>query len=59
MVHKIISDEFDAGVDSITTYYEFSERVEKSKKDLLDLLSRLKRGKNKIVGYGATSKPRQ
>ncbi len=56
MVHKIISDEFDAGIDSITTYYEFSERVEKSKKDLLDLLSRLKRGKNKIVGYGATSK---
>jgi len=56
MVHKIISDEFEAGIDSITTYYEFSERVKKSKRDLIELLSRLKRGRNKIVGYGATSK---
>ena len=51
-----IENEFESGVDSITTYYEFAERVEKSKKDLIDLLSRLKRGKNKVVCYGATSK---
>jgi methylation protein EvaC len=56
IVHKVIEDEFEAGVDSITTYYEFAERVAKSKRDLVELLSRLKRGKNKIIGYGATSK---
>ena len=56
IVHKLIENEFESGVDSITTYYEFAERVEKSKKDLIDLLSRLKRGKNKVVCYGATSK---
>ena len=45
-----------AGLNKQKTYTDFAKRVEKSKKDLLELLHDIKDGGNKIVSYGATSK---
>jgi methylation protein EvaC len=55
-VEENLSNEKLAGLDSIDAYKRFSERVEQSKNQLVQLLSELKRQGYKIVSYGATSK---
>lgn len=55
-VHVSIQKELDAGMDSITAYENFSQRVLKSKEDLVALLTGIKRQGKKIISYGATYK---
>lgn len=44
------------GLDETSTFHRFSERVEKSKEDLFELLCRCREQGKKIISYGATSK---
>ncbi len=44
------------GLDKLSTFLEFSLKVEKSRRDLLNLLTQLKSQGKKIAGYAATSK---
>jgi len=55
-VSEALDKEYGLKLDKFETYCEFADRVQKSKKDLVDLLSSLKNDGNKIIGYGATSK---
>lgn len=55
-VEQIIAKERQQGLDKIETYKRFATNVEKSKSDLVDLLSKLKAQGKRIAGYGATSK---
>jgi len=48
--------EKEFGVDNFQTYQIFAERIEKSKKDLVDLLNKLKNEGKKVISIGATSK---
>lgn len=43
-------------LNKIDTFYEFAENCEKSKKILIDKLTKLREEKIKVYGYGATSK---
>ena len=45
-----------AGLDSLSAYYEFADRVRDSKDKLVALLKDIKSQGKKIVSYGATSK---
>ena len=51
-----ISEERIAGLDTISAYFKFADRVEQSKKDLVEILEHIKSQGKKIVSYGATSK---
>ena len=53
---KAKQEEIVNGLDKLSTYLEFSDRVKRSKKDLVSLLKGLKEKGEKIVSYGATSK---
>jgi hypothetical protein len=55
-VAKLLAEERSAGIDDISSYSNFSEQVNKTKLDLLRFLIDIKRGGNKIVGYGAPAK---
>tara|TARA_R110002020_G_scaffold37124_4_gene111982 strand:+ start:21369 stop:22556 length:1188 start_codon:yes stop_codon:yes gene_type:complete len=55
-VSEIISKEIDAGLNTIDAYRRFAYDVEKSKRQLLDIIHELKRKNYKIISYGATSK---
>jgi len=48
--------EKEFGVDRFETYEIFAERIEKSKKDLVNLLNKLKNEGKKVISIGATSK---
>ena len=48
--------ELQAGMDRLDTYLEFSGKVHETKRNLLELLIRLKRSGRSIVGYGAPAK---
>ena len=48
--------EIREGIDKFSTYKKFSNRVNKSKKKLVNLLKNLKKRKKKIISYGATYK---
>ena len=48
--------EIKQGLDKLITYKNFSNRVKKSKKDLINLLRKLKKNNKKIISYGATYK---
>lgn len=52
----LLSKEIKQGLDKISTYKKFSNRVKKSKKKLINLLKNLKKRKKKIISYGATYK---
>ena len=55
-VHTIMENEKAKGLDNLQTFLDFKKKVEKSKVDLIALLTDLKsQGKN-IAGYGAASK---
>ena len=55
-VKKQLNKEIKYGLNNYRTYKSFSKKVIKSKKDLLFLLSKIKKKKKKILGYGATAK---
>jgi len=55
-VNEQIQEEKKIGLNNFKTYEQFALRVEKSKKDLYNLLNELKKDNKKIIGYGATSK---
>ena len=55
-VHKQISKEIKYGLHKFKTYTKFSTNVQKSKKNLLKILNKLKKNNKKIIGYGATAK---
>ena len=55
-VPETLNNEHKLKLNKFETYCEFADRVQKSQKDLVDLLSSLKNDDNKIIGYGATSK---
>ena len=48
--------EIRQGLNKLITYKKFSNRVQKSKKELVNLLRRLKKNNKKIISYGATYK---
>ena len=52
----IKSKEIKLGLHKFSTYKKFSYKVKKSRKDLVDLLTKLKRSNKKIISYGATYK---
>ncbi len=55
-VDEVFDMERTIGLDRAETFEAFAEKVEKSKTDLLGLLSDLKKEGKKIVGYGAPAK---
>jgi len=52
----ITESEKKAKLDKLSTYTNFSKRVEKSKKELTKIFKKLKREKKTIISYGATYK---
>ena len=55
-VTLFLKEEIDAGLDKIEIFQNFAKRVEKNKKDLVEILRKFKLQNKKIVSYGATSK---
>ena len=53
---KNIIEEKKLGLNKFITFKNFAKRVEKSKKNLLSLLNKLKKKNKKIISYGATYK---
>ena len=41
---------------NLSTYLNFKNRVQKSKKELIKIFTKILRTKSKIIGYGATAK---
>lgn len=56
VVAKMIQAELDAGLDRTETYKNLAIRAEHVKKELIKILSDLKKQGKKIVGYGAPAK---
>jgi SAM-dependent methyltransferase len=48
--------ELKAGVDTLAYYATFEEQVRETKRKLLELLTRVRREKKRVVGYGAPGK---
>jgi methylation protein EvaC len=58
-IHTVTSNlmnEKSFGLDRFETYEVFSDRVKKSKKDLVSMLKSLKLNGKKVIAYGAASK---
>ena len=55
-VKKQLSKEIKYGLNNLATYKKFSKNVLKSKKQLVNILKKIKRNNNRIIGYGATAK---
>jgi hypothetical protein len=55
-VDEVFLFEKEIGLDKTETFKKFSEKVEKNRADILDVLSRLKKEGKKIAGYGAPAK---
>jgi SAM-dependent methyltransferase len=55
-VSELAALEKEAGVDRIEFYSDFAARVESLKRELLDLLCRLRSEGNRIAAYGASAK---
>ncbi|MEK3789566.1 class I SAM-dependent methyltransferase [Paenibacillus sp. FSL K6-1230] len=55
-VEKMMMLEIEEGLNQITTYNDFSERVAATKREILSLLIHLKNNGRSIVGYGAPAK---
>ena len=53
---KQIKKETHAKMNKFSTYLKFASKVKKSKKDLAQLLKKLKKNGKKIISYGATYK---
>ena len=55
-IAKFLQEEEKAGIHSISTYEDFSKKVDANKQNALALFSKLKSEGKKIVGYGAPAK---
>jgi len=55
-VKKILDQESKFGINNLNTYTKFMSRIEKTKKDLLKLIKKLKSQKKTIWIYGASTK---
>jgi SAM-dependent methyltransferase len=55
-VNTLRAREVNEGLTNLNTYFSFSEKVRKTKRNLLSLLIYLKRNGKSIVGYGAPGK---
>ena len=55
-VKKIIDKEKKQGLDSFEKLKYFDDNCKKSKKNLLEILNRIKEENKKVIGYAATSK---
>jgi len=55
-VFDLIESEKKLGLDNERIFLDYKNKVDKIKKNLIDLLIRLKNDGKKVVGYGATSK---
>lgn len=55
-VEELLRREEEYGIKRLATYGGFSEKVKRTKRDLLELLIRAKNEGNQIVGYGAPAK---
>jgi len=53
---SFLKNESDKKLDDISTYTNFSKKIQSNKKELVELLSTLKAQGKKIVGYGAPAK---
>jgi len=51
-----VQKEKDLGLDKVETYEKFTQSCEKSKKDFVTLLTKIKAEGKRVVGYAATSK---
>jgi len=55
-VEKLLEEEVKFGLDKLSTYSNFSEKVKSIKNSLLEFVSSAKKQNKKIVGYGAAAK---
>ncbi len=55
-VEKFLQKEKSLGLHDLQTYLDFDQRVKENKKELKNLLLKLKEENKKIVGYGASAK---
>ncbi|KKR37039.1 MAG: SAM-dependent methyltransferase [Candidatus Yanofskybacteria bacterium GW2011_GWF1_44_227] len=55
-VKNILNKEKRLGLHKITTYRKFGEKVEKSKKQLCQILNEIKKNEKTVIGYGAPAK---
>ena len=55
-VQAVRKEEAAAGLDKLSAYACFAERTEQTKRELLDVLSRIKSESMSIAGYGAPAK---
>ena len=55
-VKSLLHEEVERGVDKIDYYLDFADRVRGIKRDLLDILSNLKKQGKRIAAYGAAAK---
>ena len=51
-----LDQELKFGLDKYSTYIKFKKNVEKSRRKLMEIFSRLKNKNKTIIGYGATAK---
>jgi SAM-dependent methyltransferase len=55
-VEEILAREKEQGLDQLETFRQFGKNVERSREQLVSLLTGLKREGKKVAGYAATSK---
>ena len=55
-IGEILKKEKNLGLDTAKPFFQFAKRVEKSRRELYELLSRLKKEGKTIAGYGAPAK---
>jgi SAM-dependent methyltransferase len=55
-VTKLLADEKRKGVDSVACYKDFASQVHGIKRELAELLSKLKREGKRVAAYGASAK---
>ena len=53
---KLLSEEKQKGVDSLGCYKEFASQVHEIKRELVELLAKLKREGKRVAAYGAAAK---
>lgn len=55
-VSRLIDNEKQKGLFRVSTYQNYAKQVAKNKKDMKDLLLKLRKKKKKVIGYGASAK---
>ncbi|MGQ7870905.1 methyltransferase domain-containing protein [Sunxiuqinia sp. sy24] len=55
-VHELLKHEHEIGMDSLTYYNQFNEKVKETKRKILEFLIEAKRKGKQVIGYGAPGK---